>query len=72
MKCNLILRNKTKYKMKKNVIFIIFAIITNCNSFGQFSIYSEYRPRGEFRHGYKQLADDSLRKDPAVLISVCL
>jgi len=69
MKCNLILRNKTKYKMKKNVIFIIFAIITNCNSFGQFSIYSEYRPRGEFRHGYKQLADDSLRKDPAVLIS---
>ena len=39
------------------------------NGFAQFSLTGEFRPRGEFRHGYKQLADDSLRKDPAILIS---
>lgn len=54
----------------KTIFFltVIIALIS-LNCFAQFSITGEFRPRGEFRHGYKQLADDSLRKDPAILIS---
>lgn len=55
--------------MKTIFFFTVIIGLISINSFAQFSITGEFRPRGEFRHGYKQLADDSLRKDPAVLIS---
>ena len=55
--------------MKKIVFFTVMIAAISLNGFAQFSLTGEFRPRGEFRHGYKQLADDSLRKDPAILIS---
>jgi hypothetical protein len=55
--------------MKKFLIFSIFTIILTYSGFSQFSISGEFRPRGEFRHGYKQLADDSLRKDPSAFVN---
>lgn len=55
--------------MKNVFLLTIIIAIFSLNSLAQFSLTGEFRPRGEFRHGYKQLADDSLRKDPAVLIS---
>ncbi|MBI5539216.1 MAG: alginate export family protein [Bacteroidia bacterium] len=55
--------------MKKIVYLTLIIAMISLNGFSQFSLTGEFRPRGEFRHGYKQLSDDSLRKDPAVLIS---
>jgi hypothetical protein len=54
--------------MKKLILSILVASIF-ANVFAQFSLTGEFRPRGEFRHGYKELADDSLRKDPAIQVS---
>ncbi|PIP55125.1 MAG: hypothetical protein COX07_01640 [Bacteroidetes bacterium CG23_combo_of_CG06-09_8_20_14_all_32_9] len=53
----------------KRIIFSILIAAISINSIAQLSLTGEFRPRGEFRHGYKQLADDSLRKDPAILVS---
>lgn len=55
--------------MRKIVFFTLIIAAISIKSFAQFTLTGEFRPRGEFRHGYRQLADDSLRKDPAVLIS---
>ncbi len=55
--------------MKRTFFLTVLIAVISINSFAQFSLTGEFRPRGEFRHGYKQLADDSLRKDPAILIS---
>ena len=55
--------------MKRIFFLTVLIAAISYNSFAQFSLTGEFRPRGEFRHGYKQLADDSLRKDPAILIS---
>jgi hypothetical protein len=43
--------------MKKLILSILVASIF-ANVFAQFSLTGEFRPRGEFRHGYKELADD--------------
>ena len=39
----------------KTQIFILLALFS-INSFGQFSLSGEFRPRTEFSHGYKSLA----------------
>lgn len=55
--------------MKKILFFTILIAGFGINSIAQFTLSGEFRPRGEFRRGYKQLADDSLRKDPTILVS---
>lgn len=55
--------------MKRILIISILIISISYSGFSQLSISGEFRPRGEYRHGYKQLADDTLHIDPAVLIS---
>jgi hypothetical protein len=55
--------------MKKFLVFSVLLASIGYNGFSQFSISGEFRPRGEYRHGYKQMADDTLHIDPAILVS---
>lgn len=53
----------------KAIITITLIIVLQQALYAQFSINAEFRPRAEIRHGYKMLADDSLREDPAAFVS---
>ena len=54
---------KTLYKIQIILILSLFSL----NSFGQFTLSGEIRPRAEFRHGYKTLIPDNA--DAAFFIS---
>ncbi len=53
----------------KKVLLLMMTTLGAFQLYAQFSLTGEFRPRGELRRGYKALADDSLRKDPAILVS---
>lgn len=44
--------------MKKVILAGIAGIIA-MNSYGQFTLSGEYRPRGEYRHGFQSVADEN-------------
>lgn len=51
------------------LLLIAFILLLSGRASAQLTLSGEIRPRGELRHGYKSLADDSLKKDPAVFVS---
>ena len=45
--------------MKKLIVSSVFLTIMSLYSYGQFTLDGELRPRFEYRHGYKNVADSS-------------
>ncbi len=50
----------TKIKLSGYLIIILLLACTN-NALGQFTLSGEFRPRAEYRHGYKTLAEEDQR-----------
>ena len=52
--------------MKKGLFSTALFLILGVYSYGQFTLDGEIRPRFEYRHGYKSVADSS--QDPAAFV----
>ncbi len=59
--------NTKKFKRTGLAAFLSAVVIFNADA--QLTVKGEFRPRGEYRHGYKELPDDSLKSTAAILIS---